>query len=78
MRRARTVGASPFEKLQSKVRTLPPPIAKEVLSFIDYLEYRRGRLAIPDEMALMSVQEEARGHVLDNPEDELWNNVPTR
>ncbi|WP_130472914.1 hypothetical protein [Candidatus Magnetaquicoccus inordinatus] len=66
------------EQLQIKVRSLPPPIAREVLNFIDYLEYRRGLQAIPDEMDLMTAQGDAMRHVWDNPEDEVWNNVPTR
>ena len=66
------------EELQVKVRALPPPIAREVLNFIDYLEYRHGLRATPDETALMTAQEDAMRHVWDNPEDEVWNNVPTR
>ncbi|MBF0098948.1 MAG: hypothetical protein HQM04_17065 [Magnetococcales bacterium] len=66
------------EKLQIKVRTLPPPMAREVLNFIDYLEFRRGLQAIPEAMDLVAAQEDAMRHVWDNPEDEVWNNVPTR
>ncbi|MBF0180819.1 MAG: hypothetical protein HQM03_12425 [Magnetococcales bacterium] len=66
------------DRIHNEVRRLPDLLAQEVLDFIGYLEYRHGlknRSAMED---LTMAQGDAMRHVWDNPEDEVWNDVPTR
>ena len=41
------------EELQVKVRTLPPPMARKVLDFIDYLEYPNDLQHCHDQLLLL-------------------------
>jgi len=66
------------ERIQQEVRRLPEPLAREVLDFIGYLEYRHGLHGNSGVEDLKSAQEPAMCHVWDNPDDEVWNDVPTR
>ncbi|MBF0163351.1 MAG: hypothetical protein HQL97_13380 [Magnetococcales bacterium] len=66
------------ERIENEVRRLPEALAWEVLKFIGYLEFRHGLRTGSDLDGLMMAQEEAMRHVWDNPDDEVWNDVPTR
>lgn len=66
------------EKIQEEVGRLPEPLAREVLDFIGYLEYRHGLRDASGMDVLKTAQEPAMRHVWDNPDDEVWNDVPTR
>ncbi|MBF0628275.1 MAG: hypothetical protein HQL91_08635 [Magnetococcales bacterium] len=65
------------ERIQNELNRLPGPLAREVLDFIGYLEYRHGLQADTNTESLMVAQETAMRHVWDNPDDEVWNDVPT-
>jgi len=54
------------------VKTLPDPLAREVLDFIGYLRERGDRHEWRD---LMNAQAPALAHVWDNAEDQVWDNV---
>jgi hypothetical protein len=66
------------EKIQEEVSKLPEPLAREVLDFIGYLEYRHGLRDNSDIEELKTAQESSMHNVWDNSEDEVWNDVPTR
>ena len=55
-----------------QVKTLPEPLAREVLDFIGYLRERGDRREWRD---LMNAQVSALGEVWDNAEDQVWDNV---
>lgn len=65
------------ERVQHEICQLPPPLVQEVLDFIGYLAYRHGLRADFSPEELMSAQADAMRHVWDNPDDEVWNDVPT-
>ncbi len=55
-------------------------MAEEILEYIRCLEFRQ-QTPIPRPCAcepLIMAQETAMRHIWDNPEDEVWNHVPTR
>ncbi|MBF0446132.1 MAG: hypothetical protein HQL68_11140 [Magnetococcales bacterium] len=53
-------------------------LAREVLDFIGYLEYRHGLRDNSDVEELKTAQESVMSQVWDNPDDEVWNDIPTR
>jgi hypothetical protein len=53
-----------------QVKTLPEPLAREVLDFVGFLRERRDRAEWRD---LMDAQANALAPVWDNPEDEVWD-----
>jgi hypothetical protein len=55
-----------------QVKTLPDPLAREVLDFVGYLCDRRDRAGWRD---LMSAQAGSLAPVWDNAEDKVWDNV---
>ena len=55
-----------------QVKTLPEPLAREVLDFIGYLRERGERRDWRD---LMNAQAGALAAVWDNPEDKVWDDV---
>jgi hypothetical protein len=55
-----------------QIKTLPDEQALEVLDFIGYLKQKQERAEVMD---LMMAQETALKHILDNPEDEVWNDL---
>jgi hypothetical protein len=62
------------EKIIQEVQRLPEPLAREVLDFIGYIEFKHG---LKDQLAeeLKQAQEPAMKHIWDNPEDEVWNDL---
>ncbi|HEX9591946.1 MAG TPA: hypothetical protein VGB12_01140 [bacterium] len=62
------------DQIMKEVRRLPETLAREVLDFIGYIEFKHG---LRDRLAeeLMEAQEPAMKHVWDNPEDEVWNDL---
>lgn len=52
-----------------QVKTLPEPLAREVLDFIGYLRERG------EWRDLMNAQSPALADVWDNAEDQVWDNV---
>ena len=55
-----------------QVKTLPDPLAREVLDFIGYLRERGERRDWHD---LMNAQAPALAAVWDNSEDKVWDDV---
>lgn len=55
-----------------QVKSLPEPLAREVLDFIGYLRERGERRDWRD---LMNAQAPALADVWDNTEDQVWDNV---
>ncbi len=55
-----------------QVKTLPEPLAREVLDFIGYLRERRER---GDWQDLMNAQAASLAPVWDNAEDKVWDDV---
>jgi len=55
-----------------QVKTLPDPLAREVLDFIGYLRERGERAEWRD---LMNAQAPALAAVWDSAEDQVWDNV---
>ena len=62
------------EKTHKEAKHLPEPLAREVLSFIGYLEYRHG-LRDPATEDLRNAQHSALEKIWNNPEDEVWNDM---
>ncbi|MEO5335125.1 MAG: DUF2281 domain-containing protein [Magnetococcus sp. YQC-5] len=65
------------ERVQHEIRQLPTPLVQEVLDFIGYLAHRHSLRTDFNGEELIAIQEDAMRHVWDNPDDEVWNNVPT-
>jgi hypothetical protein len=65
---------STAEQIMREIQKLPEPLAREVLDFIGYIEFKHG---LKDRMTeeLKKAQEPAMRHVWDNPEDEIWNDM---
>ncbi len=65
---------STAEQIMREIQKLPEPLAKEVLDFIGYIEFKYG---IKDQLAedLKPAQTPAMNHVWDNQEDEVWNAI---
>jgi len=55
-----------------QVKSLPEPLAREVLDFVGYLRERQERA---DGRDLMNAQAGSLAPVLDNAEDEVWDNA---
>lgn len=60
------------ETIYEQVKTLPEPLAREVLRFIDGLRDRQSRAESRD---LMTAQAASLVPVWDNAEDEVWDNA---
>ncbi|QBQ55958.1 DUF2281 domain-containing protein [Nitrosococcus wardiae] len=65
---------STVDKLIKEVQKLPEPLAKEVLDFIEFIEFKHG-LRDQEIRELQLTQEPAMRHVWDNAEDEIWNDM---
>jgi hypothetical protein len=65
---------STAEQIMREIQKLPESLAREVLDFIGYIEFKHG---LKDRMMeeLKKAQEPAMRHVWDNPEDEIWNDM---
>lgn len=62
------------EQISQIAATLPEPLAKEALDFICFLQTREhGEFA-----EWQNAQASSLAHVWNNPEDEVWNDVPLR
>jgi hypothetical protein len=55
-----------------QVKTLPDPLAREVLDFIGYLRERGDRAEWRD---LMNAQAPSLAEAWDSPEDQVWDNA---
>jgi hypothetical protein len=55
-----------------QVKTLPEPLAREVLDFVGFLRERRDR---DDWRDLMNAQTKSLVSVWDNAEDKVWDNA---
>ena len=60
------------DQVYEQVKTLPEPLAREVLDFVGFLRGWRDR---EDWRDLMSAQAKSLAPVWDNAEDEVWNNA---
>jgi hypothetical protein len=60
------------EQVYEQVKTLPDPLAREVLDFIALLRERRGRGEWHD---LMAAQAASLAPVWDNAEDSVWDHA---
>ncbi len=60
------------ELVYEQVKTLPEPLAREVLDFIGYLRERRER---GDWRDLMNAQAASLAPVWDNAEDKVWDDA---
>jgi hypothetical protein len=60
------------EMIFEQVKTLPEPLAREVLDFVGYLRERQDR---SDWRDLMTAQSASLAPVWDNAEDEVWDNA---
>jgi hypothetical protein len=62
------------ELLYERVKTLPKPLALEVLNYIAYLQDKEARGKINN---LMKLQEQSMNAIWNNPEDNVWNDLQT-
>ena len=60
------------EIIFNQVKTLPEPIAREVLDCVGYLKRKQEHGGLDD---LMLAQESTLSAIWDNAEDEVWNDV---
>jgi hypothetical protein len=60
------------ELLYERVKTLPEPLALEVLNYIAYLQDKETRGEISH---LIKLQEQSMNTIWDNPEDDVWNDL---
>ena len=60
------------EMIFEQVKTLPEPLAREVLDFVDFLRERRDRADWRD---LMNAQAGSLAPAWDNAEDEVWDHA---
>ena len=60
------------DMVYKQVKTLPEPLAREVLDFIGFLRERRDRVEWRD---LMNAQAKGLAAVWDNTEDKVWDDV---
>lgn len=58
--------------IYAQVKTLPEPLAGEVLDFVGFLHERRDRAEWRD---LMKVQTESLAALWDSDEDKVWDNA---
>ncbi len=65
---------STAEQIMREIQRLPEPLAKEVLDFIGYIEFKHG---LKDGLSekLKQAQTPVMQHIWDNSEDEVWNEV---
>jgi hypothetical protein len=60
------------DMVYEQVKTLPEPLAREVLDFVGFLRERRDR---PEWRDLMNAQAGSLAPVWDNAEEKVWNNA---
>ncbi len=60
------------DMVYEQVKTLPEPLAREVLDFVAFLRERRDRTEWRD---LMNAQAGSLAPVWDNAEDKVWDNA---
>ncbi|MDB5626345.1 MAG: hypothetical protein JWR73_2147 [Tardiphaga sp.] len=60
------------DNIYERVKTLPEPLAREVLQFVDALRDRQSRVEACD---LMRAQAASLAPVWDNAEDAVWDNA---
>jgi hypothetical protein len=60
------------DMVYEQVKTLPEPLAREVLDFVGFLRARRDRTEWRD---LMNAQAKSLAPVWDNAEDKVWDNA---
>jgi hypothetical protein len=60
------------DMVYEQVKTLPEPLAREVLDFVVFLRERGDRREWRD---LMDAQATSLAPVWDNPEDKVWDNA---
>lgn len=60
------------DMVYEQVKTLPEPLAREVLDFVGFLRERRDRAEWRD---LMNAQAMSLAPVWDNAEDRVWDNA---
>jgi hypothetical protein len=64
------------EIIYEAVRKLPDELAVEALHYIEYLRQRADERDVS--LDLMRAQASSMDHTWNNPDDEVWNDVPTR
>jgi hypothetical protein len=62
------------QKIYNEAQRLPEFLAREVLDFIGYIEAKH-RMNLVQNDDLKKAQEKVMGHVWDNIDDEVWNDV---
>lgn len=60
------------DQVYEQVKTLPEPLAREVLDFVAFLRARRERGELQDLMAAQSV---SLAPLWDNAEDKVWDDA---
>lgn len=60
------------QRIFEAAQPLPDPLAREVLDFIGYLRLKDGR------DGWMLAQQSSLEGLWNNPEDEIWNDIPGR
>lgn len=65
-------GTGIADMVYEQVKTLPEPLAREVLDFVAFLRERRDRNEWRD---LMNAQATALASVWDDTEDKVWDNA---
>ena len=60
------------DMVYEQVKTLPEPMAREVLDFIGYLSMK---IQHEEVNALMMAQESSLNEIWSNAEDDVWNDV---
>ena len=60
------------ERIYREAQRLPEPLNREVLSFIEYLEFKHG-IADRGVESLKAAQQPVMDRIWDNPEDDVWN-----
>jgi hypothetical protein len=65
---------STADKIHQEVKQLPEPLAREVLDFIGYIEFKYRLVGSQiDELAI--AQEPVMKRIWDNQQDEIWNEL---
>lgn len=60
------------QRITQEVQNMPEELAKEVLDFIEYLEFKY-QLRTPEEESLKQAQLPVMEKIWDNPDDEVWD-----
>ena len=68
--------ASTAEKIFETAKQLPDGLALEALHYLEYLRLRAEDLG--QTLDLMQAQQGSMRRTWDNPDDEVWNDAPTR